>query len=148
MSRAVIVVEAAMRSGSLITARLGAEQGREVFAVPGSPLDPRCDGTNRLIREGAALLTGAQDVIDALAQQSPRTPRELFLEPEPEAESPEELPADARKRLTSLLSHTPIDIDDLIRESGLPAAAVVGVLLEIELAGKLMRHGSQRVSLT
>jgi DNA processing protein len=148
MSLAVIVVEAAMRSGSLITARLGAEQGREVFAVPGSPLDPRCDGTNRLIREGAALLTGAQDVIDALAQQSPRTPRELFLEPEPEAESPEELPADARKRLTSLLSHTPIDIDDLIRESGLPAAAVVGVLLEIELAGKLMRHGSQRVSLT
>jgi DNA processing protein len=148
MSLAVIVVEAAARSGSLITARLAGEQGREVFAVPGSPLDPRCEGTNRLIREGAALLTGAQDVIDALVQQRPRTPRDLFLEPEAENEPPEEVSTDARKRLLTLLSHTPTDIDDLIRESGMPAAAVIGVLLELELAGKLMRHGSQRVSLT
>jgi DNA processing protein len=146
MSRAIIVVEAAMRSGSLITARLGAEQGREVFAVPGSPLDPRCEGTNRLIREGAALLTSAQDVIDALEQQSPRTPRELFLEPSA-AEPPEEVSKDERKRIAALLSPSPIDIDDLIRESGASPADVVGVLLELELAGKLARHGGQKVSL-
>jgi DNA processing protein len=148
MSRAVIVVEAAMRSGSLITARLGAEQGREIFAVPGSPLDPRCEGTNRLIREGAMLLTGAQDVIDALSQQSPRPPRGLFLEPAAEGEPPEELSKDERKRIIDLLSPSPVDIDDLIRESGASPAAVIGVLLELELAGKLMRHGGQKVSLT
>lgn len=148
MSLAVIVVEAAMRSGSLITARLGAEQGREVFAVPGSPLDPRTEGTNRLIRDGATLLMGAQDVIDALAQQSPRPSRDLFLESDVEQEQPDEVSSDERKRIVALLSPSPVDIDDLIRESGASPAAVVGVLLELELAGKIMRHGAQKVSLT
>jgi DNA processing protein len=148
MSLAVIVVEAAMRSGSLITARLGAEQGREVFAVPGSPLDPRAEGSNRLIREGATLLTSAQDVIDALSQQSPRPPRELFLEPQAESAQAEDVSKDERQRIITLLSPSPTDIDDIIRESGIAPAAVVGVLLELELAGKLVRHGSQKVSLT
>jgi DNA processing protein len=148
MSQAVIVVEAAMRSGSLITARLGAEQGREVFAVPGSPLDPRAEGTNRLIRDGATLLMSAQDVIDALARQSPRPARELFLEAGDDQEQPEDVSNDERKRIIALLSPSPVDIDDLIRESGASPASVVGVLLELELAGKIMRHGAQKVSLT
>jgi DNA processing protein len=101
-----------------------------------------------LIREGAMLLTGAQDVIDALSQQSPRPPRGLFLEPAAEGEPPEELSKDERKRIIALLSPSPVDIDDLIRESGASPAAVIGVLLELELAGKLMRHGGQKVSLT
>src|SRR5207237_8482219 len=81
-SRAVVVIEAAARSGSLITARLAAEQGREVFAVPGSPLDPRCEGTNNLIKNGAALLTSSSDVIQALRAVSVHRDDPVFLEPD------------------------------------------------------------------
>ncbi len=148
MARAVIVVEAALRSGSLITARLAAEQGREVFAVPGSPLDPRAEGCNKLIRDGASLLSRAADVLDALAGNfSPS--RTMFLEPEPLAlDEPPDTGPDARRRLLSLLSPAPVAIDDLIRESALAAAAVAGLLLELELAGRIARHPRGLVSLT
>jgi len=147
MSRAVIIVEAALRSGSLITARFANEQGREVFAVPGSPLDPRSEGTNRLISEGAHLLSKSQDVLDAIAAMRP--PVQESIAPKVPANGPrtaeDEQPA--RAAILALLSPAPTDIDDLIRESGVPAQMVLGILLELELAGRLVRHGRQLVSL-
>jgi DNA processing protein len=145
MSRAVVVIEAAARSGSLVTARLAAEQGREVFAVPGSPLDPRCAGTNGLIKNGAALLTDASDVIASLRAMS-SMPDAMSCEagPAPVATNPSD---DERARIVSLLSHSPVEIDDLIRESGALAPVVIDVVLELELAGKATRHGRQLVSL-
>jgi len=147
MSRAVVVIEAAQRSGSLITARLAAEQGREVFAVPGSPLDPRCEGTNRLIKNGAALLTGADDVIECLRTLSIQPGSAVFLEPDPEPleAGPSD---DERGRILSLLSHSPVEIDDLIRESGAASPIVIAVVLELELAGKAVRQGGQLISLS
>jgi DNA processing protein len=147
MSRAVIVVEAALRSGSLITARLANEQNREVFAVPGSPLDPRCEGANKLIREGATLLTKAQDVIDVLRSQPMGPMNDIFLEPESESPPTSDISLDERERIIALLSPSPVEIDDLIRESHASPATVIGVLLELELAGKIQRHPQQRVSL-
>lgn len=144
MSRAVIVVEAALRSGSLITARFANEQGREVFAVPGSPLDPRAEGTNRLISEGAHLLSRSQEVVDALLAMRPRPLAEApAADPIPETE----IDGSARSAILAHLSPTPTEIDDLIRESGVPAQLVLGLLLELELTGKLTRHGRQLVSL-
>ncbi len=147
MVRAVIVVEAALRSGSLITARLAGEQGREVFAVPGSPLDPRAEGCNKLIRDGASLLTRAADVLDALSGSfSPS--RTMFLEPEPqELDDAADAGSDARRRLLSLLSPAPVAIDDLIRESALSPAAVTGLLLELELAVRISRHPRGLISI-
>jgi DNA processing protein len=147
MSRAVIIVEAALRSGSLITARLANEQGREVFAVPGSPFDPRAEGTNRLIADGAHLLTRSQEVLDVLLPMRDRPP-----EPAPGVSAPTalvavEIETPARQAILALLGPAPTDIDDLIRESGVPAQMVLGVLLEMELAGRLVRHGRQLVSL-
>jgi len=147
MSRAVIIVEAALRSGSLITARFANEQGREVFAVPGSPFDPRAEGTNRLIRDGAHLLSRSQEVLDVLLPMQKR-----IFERVPETSfigSPVATDIDmpARQAILALLSPAPTDIDDLIRESGVPAQMVLGILLELELAGKLVRHGRQLVSL-
>ncbi len=140
----VVVVEAAHRSGSLITARIAAEQGREVFAVPGSPLDPRAAGTNDLIKQGATLTTEASDVINAV---EPIMGRPLALrEPddEPLASEPE---ANERARIVSLLGPSPILLDDLIRMAGTSPAIVRTVLLELELAGRLERHGGGLVSL-
>jgi len=142
----VVVVEAAQRSGSLITARMANEQGREVFAVPGSPLDPRAAGANDLIKQGATLVTEAGDVIQAVA---PIMERPILLpvredEDDPIAADP---PASERERIASLLGPSPVSIDDLIRMSDAPAAMVRTVLLELELAGKLERHGGGLVSL-
>jgi len=146
MSRATIVVEAALRSGSLITARRAAEQGREVFAVPGSPLDPRAEGTNKLIREGATLLTSAADVLETLNQTfSPA--RSMFLEPDSIFVHPVEASETDRQNILSLLSPSPVDLDDLIRESGIAPAAVAGIVLELELAGRIVRHPRGAVSL-
>ena len=146
MSRAVIVVEAALRSGSLITARLAGEQGRDVFAVPGSPLDPRAEGTNKLIKEGATLLTRSADVIDSLRTEYVVSPR-TFSAPELPLEETAEASLTDRRLVLSLLSPTPVDVDDVIRESKLPAAMVLGVLLEFELAGKVSRSSQQKISL-
>jgi DNA processing protein len=145
----IVVVEAAKRSGSLITARLALEQGREVFAVPGSPLDPRAEGTNGLLKQGATLVTGAADVINVLR---PILGQPLDLPAsEPEATSPapteREPGADERTRIVSLLGPSPVAIDDLVRLSGSSPAIVRTVLLELELAGRLDRHGGGLVSI-
>src|ERR1700754_3660947 len=142
----VVVVEAAHRSGSLITARIAAEQGREVFAVPGSPLDPRAAGTNDLIKQGAMLTTEAADVINAVAPIMER-PVELPTR-EPEGVPSYDEPANSdRTRIVGLLGPSPIGLDDLIRMAGTSPAVVRTVLLELELAGRLERHGGGLVSL-
>ena len=134
----VVVVEAALRSGSLITARIAAEQGREVFAVPGSPLDPRSAGTNDLIKQGATLTTEAADVINAV---EPIMGRPIALhEPDGEPLSSEPEASD-RTRIVNLLGPTPVSLDDLIRMAGASPAIVRTVLLELELAGRLERQG-------
>jgi len=142
----VVVVEAAQRSGSLITARIAAEQGREVFAVPGSPLDPRAAGTNALIKQGATLITETADVIDAVA---PVLQRPIDLPSrEPEEPAPIDEPGEGdRARIVALLGPSPIGLDDLVRLAGAPPAIVRTVLLELELAGRLERHGGGLVSL-
>jgi DNA processing protein len=146
MARATLVMEAALRSGSLITARLAAEQGRDVFAVPGSPLDPRAEGTNRLIRNGATLLTSAADVLESLQQSfAPASAR--FLEPPPAISYDAEPDDGDRQRLIGLISPAPVDVDDLIRESRMPAALVFGILLELEIAGRVLRSSGGKVSL-
>ena len=144
VSLGVIVVEAALPSGSLITARLANEQGREVFAVPGSPLDPRAAGTNGLIKQGATLITEASDVIQAVEPIMGR-PIELREDDvEPLAPDPD---ATERERVVDLLGPTPVQLDDLIRLSGASPAVVRTVLLELELAGRLERHGGGLISL-
>ena len=159
LSLGVLVVEAALRSGSLITARLAAEQGREVFAVPGSPLDPRCGGTNKLLREGAILVTGAGDVLDVILDLDRRARRDLAGFVEAGAIEPDEEPEiklgfdsgpdpDLRQRVIALLGSASVEIDDLIREAQAPAQAVLTVLLELELAGRLERFPASRVKLT
>jgi len=152
MSLGVIVVEASERSGSLITAHLAAEHGREVFAVPGSPFDPRCRGTNRLIREGATLIENARQVVEALQHLSPlrvEEPARPPATPEPELESAafESRIDAAHRELATLLGSSPVDVDELIRQSTVPAAAVLAALLELELAGRLERHSGGFVSL-
>lgn len=152
MSAGVIVVEAAQRSGSLITARFAAEQGREVFAVPGNPLDPRAAGTNRLLRDGAGLATSAEDVVCVLAPMLGRRP-ETPSGPQDAMHDDQSPPAEAapgdteRDRVVACLTFAPIDIDEIVRSSGLAARHVHVILLELELAGRLERHGRQLVSL-
>jgi len=136
LSLAVVVVEAELRSGSLITARLAGEQGREVLAVPGSPLDPRAKGTNDLIRQGAGLCEGAEDVLRAIAAMTP------LREPDrsPFMRGPEEIgdsDAALRERLADLTSPTPVSRDDLVRITGAPTAAVYAALMELSLAGRV-----------
>jgi DNA processing protein len=146
----VIVVEAARKSGSLITARLALEQNREVFAVPGSPLDPRSEGTNALLKQGAVLVTQAEDVLDVLGpivRQEPARPAEEPQSPEAAPAPPSEPSSDARARIVALLGPTPVAIDDLIRLSGASAAVVHTTLLELELAGRLKRQRGGLVAL-
>jgi DNA processing protein len=144
----VVVVEAAKRSGSLITARMALEQGREVFAVPGSPLDARAEGSNDLLKQGATLVTEAADVVAVVTPILGGSPAGLIAE-EPPAEPPRPpgIESDLRERIASLLGPTPVSIDDLIRLSGGSAAAVRVVLLELELAGRLTRHRGALVSI-
>lgn len=144
----VIIVEAAKRSGSLITARLALEQGREVFAVPGSPLDPRAEGTNGLLKQGATPVTEVADIVSVL---QPIMGIELpAREPEPVDDSDIHnltLAPDERTRIVALLSPTPVLIDDLVRLSQSSPRVVRTVLLELEIAGRLERHGGGLVSL-
>ena len=150
LSLGVLVVEAAPRSGSLITARMALEQGREVFAVPGSPLDPRYRGTNGLIRQGAVLTESAGDILDALAGMT-STP---LAEPGTEdfgaaiarAPAEDEL-ARARGTVCEMLGPVPVTVDELLRECQMSAPVVLTILLELELAGRLERHPGGRVSL-
>ena len=137
LSLAMIVVEAAPKSGSLITARFAAEMGRDLFAVPGSPLDPRCRGSNDLIRTGAHLVESASDVIPLLPTYSFRPQRVQFSEPVEPYRPTAAIPEDAQRIVLEHLSFDPADIDQLIRFSGLSTAAVHSALLELELGGRV-----------
>ena len=143
----IVVVEAARRSGSLITARFALEQGREVFAVPGSPLDPRAEGTNDLLKQGATLVTEAADVITVVRPILGEPVEAAVAEPDAPPLPAVEPGGGERARIVELLGPTPVPIDDLIRLSGSSPAAVHVVLLELELAGRLERHGGALVSL-
>lgn len=144
----VVVIEAAFRSGSLITARLALEQGREVFAVPGSPLDPRCRGSNGLLRQGAVLTETADDVLAVISPMLASRRREPAPLPDAQAiEAVEVGDADkSRAHIAGILGPTPVAVDELIRQSKLTASVVLTILLELELAGKLVRYPGNRVS--
>lgn len=147
-SLGVVVVEAAKRSGSLITARLALEQNREVFAVPGSPLDQRSEGANHLIQQGARLITNADDIIDALGHFDPS--RSVLLEPDwaPETSFDDAPPNDGdRARLLEALSVTPTSVDTLVTASGLGVSAIQTMLLELDLAGRIEWSAGQLVAL-
>jgi len=150
LSRGVVVIEAAERSGTLITARYAAEQGREVMAAPGSPLDPRTKGCNRLIRQGAALIENTQDILDCLAA----LPETQFLEEEENYSEPPVLwrVADkevqkAKTQILDVLSPTPTPRDDIIRTSGLPTPIVNAALLELELNAEISVEADGRISI-
>lgn len=150
LSLGTLIVEAALRSGSLITARMALEQGREVFAIPGSPLDPRHKGTNGLIRDGAILTETADDVTGHLTAAAP--PRfEEPIEPVKIVQAldsvSENSPDTARTQIEDLLGPVAVSVDELLRECQLSPAVVLTVLLEMELAGRLERHPGNRVSL-
>lgn len=141
-----VVVEAAPKSGSLITARLAGEAGREVMAVPGSPLDPRAQGCNQLIREGATLIQNADDVLEAVGSIDIRMVRQGSFDFAGEPVS-SDVAAGERSAVVALLGHAPVPVDELIRLSGLSPAVVQTVLLELELAERLDRLAGGRVRL-
>lgn len=149
MAQGVVVVEAARRSGSLHTARFALDQGRDVLAVPGFPLDPRSEGSNALIRDGAVLVREAGDVIAALetAAPLPAAPQ-LVEEDEPEHDfAAPEIEPDARQAVIQALGPVPVGVDELIRHTGLPTSTIQVILLELELAGRLERHPPNQISL-
>ena len=151
LSLGVVIVEAALKSGSLITARFALEQGRDVFAIPGSPLDPRCHGPNQLIQQGALLVQNTQDIVQSLERS--------YIKPmdfdERKMSSLSETTTDEFQRhlhrirpiFLENLSFTPVQMNELIRQCGCPPAAIATLLLELELAGRLDRHPGQQVSL-
>ncbi len=147
LARGTVVVEAAPKSGSLITARLAGEAGREVMAVPGSPLDPRAQGCNQLIREGAVLVQNAADVIEAIGTIDARMVRQGRSD---FAGEPMQSDVTERERaaVVGLLGAAPVPVDEIIRLSGLGPAVVQTVLLELELAARLERHAGGKVSIS
>lgn len=156
IASALLVVEAAKRSGSLISARLANEAGRTVYALPGSPLDPRCEGTNWLIKQGATLVTEPDDIIQDQAQS--RLPDQKgFWGEHDEGDSyeddaktaslPSNLEDNQRRKIIAALGPSPVEIDDIIRFSAASPGQVQLVLIELSLAGRLERHGGNRVSL-
>ena len=137
LAQGTVIVEAAMRSGSLTTARFANEAGRDVFAVPGSPLDPRCEGSNGLIKDGAHLLQRATDVLEVLRMQMavPYEPREepvpaMFSEPSDEL----------RQKVLNLLSHSPVSFDDVARDAKSEPSRVQALMIELELSGQVLRQ--------
>ena len=143
MSSGTVVVEAAPRSGSLITARLAAEAGREVMAVPGSPLDPRAQGCNQLIRDGATLIQNAADVAEAIRLPASSVRAEAASYEHAETVNGD----DALGVVEQLLGPSPVPVDEVIRLSGASSGAVQMALLELDLAGRLDRHAGGKVSL-
>ncbi|WP_068089390.1 DNA-processing protein DprA [Novosphingobium rosa] len=155
LAMGTVVVEAAPKSGSLITARLAGDYGRAVMAVPGSPLDPRAHGGNDLIREGAVLVQRIEDILELLTdfQGAPRMPlrapkQEALPLAVPDAAPIPQPPAgdSADERIAALLGVAPIGVDDLIRHCGLPAGVVQAALIDMELTGRIIRHAGGRVS--
>jgi len=145
MTLGTVVVEAAPRSGSLLTARLATEEGRDVMAVPGFPADPRAQGCNGLIRDGATLVQNAQEVIEAIGGDHSgfvRSPESRYA-----GAPPADLAEAERAQVIGLMSMSPVAVDELIRQSGLPPALVQTALLELEIAGRLQRHAGGRVSM-
>jgi DNA processing protein len=153
ISLGVLVVEAARKSGTLVTARFAAEQGREVFAVPGHPLDPRAEGTNQLLRAGATLAVAPSDVLASLAPVA-KLATSAFREPPPAPlitvaappTAPPQVTNGDRDRVLAALGPHPVDADELVRATGLGPREVRIVLLELDLAGCIERHGAQLVS--
>ncbi|GAA5106852.1 DNA-processing protein DprA [Bartonella jaculi] len=165
LSLGLLVVEAALRSGSLITARQATEMGRLIFAIPGSPLDPRSVGTNNLIKDGALLTTHPSDIVETLTPLTPtainsqlnffeeaetlQIEKESFRSPDEKTYSPPSIGDDAERiAVLSALSMTPIDLDTLSTHSGVPLQHLYLLLVELELAGKLIRHSGGYVSLS
>ena len=147
LAAGTVVIEAAPQSGSLITARLAGEAGREVMAVPGSPLDPRAQGCNQLIRDGATLIQTAADVIEGLRTLDGRvaSPSRSFNH---QADAPQaEAEPEIRVRIEELLGPSPVPVDEIVRLSGAETGAVQLILLELDLAGRLDRHAGNKVSL-
>ncbi len=148
MSLGVVVVEAALRSGSLHTARFAAEQGREVFAVPGSPLDPRAEGANELIRNGATLVANAGHVIEALAPIiGRRFEPPVASEGDDDFDRPVDVPETARRKVVEALGPTPVGVDEILRATGVRPGELHLILMELAIAGRLERHAGGRVSL-
>lgn len=150
LSLGIVVVEAAKRSGSLITARLALEQNREVFAVPGSPLDPRAEGGNHLIQQGARLVTSAADIVEGIGGADPA--RSMLFDPEWQPEpmdgQAERPPGeDDRSLLLDALSTTPVEVDELVAQLGLAPSAMQMLLLELDLAGRIEWSSGQLVAL-
>lgn len=148
LSEGVILIEAAERSGSLISARTGLEQNRDVFAVPGSPLDPRYAGTNRLLRDGAILVRHAEDVIEALTKSAPSAtqapPPPDFTQ---EVGSQEEIPDDQKAAVQAVLTPTPILIEEIARAAGIGASRCAAILVELELVGVAATYSGGLASL-
>lgn len=144
MSLGVVVVEAAVKSGSLITARLAGEYGRDVFAVPGSPLDPRARGSNDLLRQGATLTESAGDIIQALAAPAAAPPLTIS---QPASQPTDSDVESASKQILEKLGPAPTPVDEIIRQCHVPPSVVHMALLELELAGRLTRHPGNMVSL-
>jgi DNA processing protein len=150
LSQGVVVIEAAERSGTLITARYALEQNREVLAAPGSPLDPRTKGCNRLIRQGAALIENSEDILHALNDLSPpmlKEPDGVYQGPTGDPQPDQSEIDGAKSSLLSLCSPTPTPRDEIIRQSGIPYAVAAAALLELELFGDIIVEGDGRMSL-
>ena len=149
LAQGVLIVEATQKSGTLITARLAAEQGREVFAIPGSPLDPRSKGPNSLIKQGAQLTESVDDIIEVLqlmSEKGMREPQNDPFEVKPPVQENNDALEDATRIIKEKLSHTAIAIDDLIRATEMTPSLLQTVLLDLELAGEITRHAGNRVS--
>ncbi|WP_343057149.1 DNA-processing protein DprA [Chthonobacter rhizosphaerae] len=152
MSLGVVVVEATAKSGTLHTVRFALEQGRDVFAVPGSPLDPRAEGTNRLIRDGARLVTSAADVAEELEPLRARVPDAFswsdgLSDPDEDGADPDQVDDAVRALVLSALGPVPTAVDDIVLHTGLKSRVVSIALVELTLAGRLERHSNQLVSL-
>jgi len=150
LSQGVVVIEAAERSGTLITARYALEQNREVMAAPGSPLDPRTKGCNRLIRQGAALIENTEDILHVLDNlQTPYVSEDEddYTQPELDWDAVQTDIDNARAILLNLCSPTPTQRDEIIRQSGIPLPIAAAALLELELSGDIIVEGDGRLSL-